>query len=366
MSNQSLTNAGRAFLAAKQGAGQPAIFDRFMLANIPSLDHSQPVNQDEPTPAVGDQIKTVTVNQSGYISPDEVVYSLYLPTTDGDYTYNWLGLLADDDTLVAVTYLAPVNKYATAGGNIGNALNENIMVAYTDAQAITNITVDANTWQWNWEHASESQKGLIEIADEAETLELAALDLAVPPKHLGKALEEFYSPNNPPPPGVLTGSVIPFAGSLTPAGYLRMNGAAVSRTTYADLFATIGTTYGAGDGTTTFNLPEARAEFMRFWDDGRGVDSGRFLGSAQLDQMQKITGTIEAVSYNGRGLLRNGSGALQTAGSTVGAMSITSQSSSRHSDLSFDSSSSPNARVSSTTDGETRSRNIAFLGIIKY
>jgi phage-related tail fiber protein len=55
--------------------------------------------------------------------------------------------------------------------------------------------------------------------------------------------------------GVATGIVSRFAGSVVPIGYLQTNGAAVSRTLYADLFAVIGTTYGAGDGTTTFNLP---------------------------------------------------------------------------------------------------------------
>lgn len=54
---------------------------------------------------------------------------------------------------------------------------------------------------------------------------------------------------------VVTGTVIASANSATPTGYLYCNGAAVSRTTYAKLFSAIGTTYGAGDGTTTFNLP---------------------------------------------------------------------------------------------------------------
>jgi microcystin-dependent protein len=54
---------------------------------------------------------------------------------------------------------------------------------------------------------------------------------------------------------VPTGTVISSASSATPTGYLYCNGAAVSRTTYADLFSAIGTTYGTGDGSTTFNLP---------------------------------------------------------------------------------------------------------------
>ena len=57
-----------------------------------------------------------------------------------------------------------------------------------------------------------------------------------------------------------------------PAGTLECNGQAVSRTTYAGLFALIGTTYGPGNGTTTFNLPDYRGQFMRGWDHGRGLD----------------------------------------------------------------------------------------------
>lgn len=56
-----------------------------------------------------------------------------------------------------------------------------------------------------------------------------------------------------------TGMVKLWAGTGTPSGYLQCNGAAVSRSTYARLFAVIGTVYGAGDGTTTFNLPTISA-----------------------------------------------------------------------------------------------------------
>lgn len=63
--------------------------------------------------------------------------------------------------------------------------------------------------------------------------------------------------------GVPVGTVLPFAGSSTPAGYVLCNGAAVSRTTYAALFAVIGTTYGAGNGSTTFNLPNYTNKFLQ-------------------------------------------------------------------------------------------------------
>jgi microcystin-dependent protein len=72
-----------------------------------------------------------------------------------------------------------------------------------------------------------------------------------------------------------TGSVIAFAGSTAPTDWLLCYGQAVSRTTYATLFATISTTYGAGDGTTTFNLPDLRGRTVAGIDNMGGTDAGR-------------------------------------------------------------------------------------------
>lgn len=94
---------------------------------------------------------------------------------------------------------------------------------------------------------------------------------------LTQLLEAIKKLSNP------VGTVIHVATSSAPFGYLKANGAAVSRTTYSALFALIGITFGAGDGSTTFNLPDLRGEFLRALDDGRGVDTGRALGSAQAE-----------------------------------------------------------------------------------
>lgn len=88
-----------------------------------------------------------------------------------------------------------------------------------------------------------------------------------------------------------TGSVYTFAGATVPTGWLKCNGALLSRTTYAALFAVIGTTYGAGDGSTTFALPDLRGEFVRGFDDARGIDAGRTLGSSQASQNLSHTHT---------------------------------------------------------------------------
>jgi microcystin-dependent protein len=90
---------------------------------------------------------------------------------------------------------------------------------------------------------------------------------------------------------VPAGTVIHVCMTSAPTGYLKANGAAVSRATYATLFAAIGTTFGVGDGATTFNLPDLRGEFVRGYDDSRGVDAARVFGSAQAGSVEAHTHT---------------------------------------------------------------------------
>ena len=77
------------------------------------------------------------------------------------------------------------------------------------------------------------------------------------------------------------GAIMMFAGPTPPIGWLKANGAIISRSVYADLFNAIGVYWGAGDGSTTFQLPDLRGEFLRCWDDARGADAGRALGTFQ-------------------------------------------------------------------------------------
>jgi microcystin-dependent protein len=86
--------------------------------------------------------------------------------------------------------------------------------------------------------------------------------------------------------GTRIGQSIEWNSNNIPSGFVKENGAAYSRTTYATLFAEIGTTFGAGDGSTTFNVPDSRGTVTRTVDDGRGLDTGRALGSYQADAMQ--------------------------------------------------------------------------------
>ena len=99
--------------------------------------------------------------------------------------------------------------------------------------------------------------------------------------------------------GVPTGCVFCIAVISVPSGYLECNGAAVSRSTYSALFAVIGVQYGSGDGSSTFNLPDLRGEFIRGVDRGRGVDSGRDIATPQGSQNAQHNHSASATSTAG-------------------------------------------------------------------
>ena len=100
-------------------------------------------------------------------------------------------------------------------------------------------------------------------------------------------------------PSLPTGAIIYMASGSVPTGYLKANGAAISRTTYASLYSTIGTTYGIGDGSLTFNVPDLRGRFIRSWDDSAGVDTSRILGSLQAPALVDHQHSAPASSTGG-------------------------------------------------------------------
>jgi len=108
----------------------------------------------------------------------------------------------------------------------------------------------------------------------------------VPDKAIARTNLDVYNKAEVNQRGKQPGDIFYTARSTAPARSLKANGAAVSRTAYADLFAAIGTRYGAGDGFNTFNVPDLRGEFIRGWDDGRGVDRNRALGTLQMDRVK--------------------------------------------------------------------------------
>ena len=219
-----------------------------------------------------------------------------------------------------------------------------------------------NTGKW----AIHAGKGLKASTTQAGIVQLLSAtnsdreDVAATPKAVKIAYDKAEEAAQLAVP---SGAVLYFAGQTAPTGWLKANGAAVSRSTYAALFAAIGTTYGAGDGRSTFNLPDLRAEFLRGWDDGRGIDSGRAFGSAQSDAIRNIKGSLEALYGSQRyTLYTKAEGAFATDsddGANTTFRSSTDDHAHRQKRVVFD------ASRSVPTAAENRPRNIALLACIK-
>lgn len=185
-----------------------------------------------------------------------------------------------------------------------------------------------NQWQYTADSRSKYLHDQINSVVTAASLTLDDVDT-----RLLEAIQAIAMP-----PGV----VVPFAAISVPAGFLAANGDLVSRSTYNKLFAVIGTTYGAGDGSTTFKLPDLRGEFIRGLDSGRGIDTGRSIGTSQSDQLKSHTHNVyveHADDFN--------FGAAVTGTDTSSGTREAS-------------------KITATGGTETRPRNVALLYCIKY
>lgn len=100
------------------------------------------------------------------------------------------------------------------------------------------------------------------------------------------------------------GTILPYAGTTAPSGYLLCNGSAVSRTTYATLYGVIGSTFGSGDGSTTFNLPDLRGRFLRGLDSSAGndPDAGSRTAMTTGGNTGDNVGSVQGDAFQGFGL----------------------------------------------------------------
>lgn len=153
-----------------------------------------------------------------------------------------------------------------------------------------------------------------------------------------------------------TGVVQAFAGSTTPQGWLLCDGSAVSRTDYADLYAVIGDTYGAGDGSTTFNLPNLVDKF---------IQGNATSGTEKTAGLPNITGSslMRAWNIDNGGLVTNTVGAFTIATTTTKAGGVQAYSNLNGNTFGFDASKSSAIYGNSTT---VQPPAVTMRYIIKY
>ena len=172
--------------------------------------------------------------------------------------------------------------------------------------------------------------------------------------------------------GVPVGTILTFGASTPPSGFLECNGSAISRSTYASLFSILSTTHGAGDGSSTFNLPDLRGQFVRGWANTGSTDAGRVFGSTQTDQNKNHTHTTDSTTLTGG--IRKISEGFGAGGSATGVFTKTADG---NNTITGSSSTSPvggvdfdgthTHTISSSGGGtEARPTNLALMYIIKF
>lgn len=147
----SITLAGESLIAQKQSTSSVLDVTHFVLANIPNLDTTLPVDRAAGLPPADQIVYTKDVTQRGFLNPNQVVYSLMLGTDIGDFDFNWIGLKTVEGVLLIAAYVPRQQKRKEiAPLQTGNNLTRNIVLKYDGAQALTGIAVPAGTWQFDF------------------------------------------------------------------------------------------------------------------------------------------------------------------------------------------------------------------------
>ncbi len=270
--------------------------------------------------------------------PSRFVAELTIPATAGGFTMREVGIFDANGALFAVGSLPETYKPEAADG----AFSDTIVRAefLTSNAEVVTIQMDP--------HVVTASQAWVRAQDYATQAWVTNRNYATQPwvTDRGYAAQSYVDTEvtRAAPPG----TVAYFARPNAPAGWLKCNGATVGRAAYAGLFAAIGVTFGAGDGSTTFTLPDLRGEFLRGWDDGRGVDLSRLFGSWQDDEFRAHRHTLFG---NDRG---DNSGTNQLPGAGL-----------YPDDAEFYQITDPNS-ISLEGGVETRPRNVALLACIKY
>ncbi|PMN68420.1 phage tail protein [Enterovibrio norvegicus] len=144
-----ITAKGKALLATLNANEQPLVIDKLIFANVPN-------RPDLPQPDDGVPIEFIVhesaIDSRGRLSEDSVIYTSTLASHVGPFHFNWTGAYCSEfDVLVTIDHHALTPKTADQPGVVGNTMVRNLVLEYKDIAEITNITVNAESWQYNAE-----------------------------------------------------------------------------------------------------------------------------------------------------------------------------------------------------------------------
>ncbi|VVM99435.1 phage tail protein [Pseudomonas fluorescens] len=291
-----LTNVGMAKQANADALGIPWLITQMGVGDangtepIPSASQAKLINEWRRKPL--NQLKIDPVN------PAVIIAEQIIPADEGGKWIREIGLYDADGDLVAVANCAPsfkpllsqgsgrtqivrMNFIVTSTGNIQLKIDPAIVLAsraYVDA-AILEV-LPKNKVPGEYTRVKVNDRGVVVSGDNPDTL----AKMGIKDSYTKTEIEAMIAQASALP----VGATIAFPLDKVAPGFLELDGSVKSIAVYPDLAAFLGTAFNKGDeGAGNFRLPESRAEFLRGWDHGRGVDAGRTVGSYQAEEIRE-------------------------------------------------------------------------------
>ncbi|MHB2240858.1 phage tail-collar fiber domain-containing protein [Pseudomonas monsensis] len=292
-----LTNVGMAKQANADALGIPWLLTQMGVGDANPGGLADPPN---PIPSAGqskllNEWRRKPLNQLlvDPKNPAVIIAEQVIPADEGGKWIREIGLYDADGDLVAVANCAPsfkpnlaqgsgrtqivrINFVVTNTGNIQLKIDPAVVLAtrtYVDA-AILEV-LPRNKAPGQYTRVKVNDRGLFVSGDNPETL----AGMGITDTYTSAQVDVLIAKATAMP----VGAIVSFPINKLPAGFLELDGSVQSTAAYPDLSAFLGTAYNKGnEGAGNFRLPDLRAEFLRGWDHGRGIDLGRAIGSAQL------------------------------------------------------------------------------------
>ncbi|EEX3634366.1 phage tail protein [Escherichia coli] len=269
-----LTNQGAARLANAAALGtklnltQMAVGDANGTLPTPDPAQTKLINQKRIAP-----LNLLTVDPA---NTSQIIAEQIIPENEGGFWIREIGLYDDAGVLIAVANCPETYKPQLQEGS-GRTQTIRMILIVSSTSAIT-LKIDPSVVLATRQYVDDK---VIEVKAYADNLLAAHLAAADPhAQYLKTADIDKYIP---------VGFPLPWPQATPPDGWLKCNGAAFDKAKYPKLAVA----YPSG------NLPDLRGEFLRGWDDGRGVDSGRGILTSQGDAIRDITGGTAVSNYNG-------------------------------------------------------------------
>ena len=269
----------------------------------------------------------------GHFSGDITVGGLLLLSKGADVASGTALTLGTDGNYFDITGTTTITSIATLG--IGTVVRLHFDGILTFTHHATNLILPGGA------------DILTAAGDEAELIEYASGDWRLLSYQRGVGVVQE----------TLVGGIVAFAQETVPVGWLECDGSTINRTTYAALFAKISTIFGVGDGSTTFEIPDLRGEFVRGWDNtaSNDPDAASRTDSGDGSTTGDNVGTKQSFALEDHTHYNTSAAWVANGGNTTGGAGVGTGSA--------DNTTGVGTALFST---ETRPRNVNMMYCIKY